>query len=232
MSAAPNDLTGRVCVVTGPTSGIGRETARALARLHATLALVARDRERVDALVRDLKAESGNPRIEPFVADLSVLSEVRRVSEEIRQAYPKVHVLVNNAGALFFRREPTREGIERTWALNVLSPFLLTHRLCDRLVDSAPARVVNVASAAHRGGHLRLDDPERKAKYSGYSAYSQSKLALIMWTYELARRLNGTGVTVNALHPGFVATRFGQNDGGIGAAGSTCSATSMNVVQS
>jgi len=214
MSSGHSGLSERVCVVTGATSGIGLETARGLAHMGATLALVARDPAKAEAVVRQLQSESGNPRIRAHIADLALLEEVRRLSDELSGSYPKLHVLVNNAGAVFFRREVTREGIERTWALNVLSPFLLTQRLIGRLSESAPARVVNVASAAHEGGHLNLDDPEGLRRYSGFGAYSQSKLALVMWSYGLAERLDGRVVSVNALHPGFVATRFGQNNGG------------------
>jgi NAD(P)-dependent dehydrogenase (short-subunit alcohol dehydrogenase family) len=218
MSKAGSDLTGRIVVLTGATSGIGLETARALASARATLALVSRDRSKSDEVVRRLRAESGNPLVEGHVADLSSLAEVRRVSGELLDRYPAIHVLVNNAGALYTRREETVEGIERTWALNVLAPFLLTHLLLDRMIASAPARVVNVASTAHARGRLNLADPEGKARYSGFGAYSQSKLALVMETYELARRLDGTGVTANSLHPGFVATRWGRNNRGLASA--------------
>jgi len=218
MSKASNDLTGRVVVLTGATSGIGRETARALARSGATLALVSRDPSKSDGVVRSLRSESGNPLIEGYIADLSSLAEVRRVAGELLDRHPAIHVLINNAGALYTRREQTAEGIERTWALNVLAPFLLTHLLVDRMIASAPARVVNVASAAHTRGRLNLSDPEGKVRYSGWGAYSQSKLALVMATYEFARRLDGSGVTANALHPGFVATRWGRNNTGVASA--------------
>jgi NAD(P)-dependent dehydrogenase (short-subunit alcohol dehydrogenase family) len=214
MSSGTTDLSNRVIVITGATSGIGFEAARVLARDRATLALVSRDRARSDEVVRTLREESGNPQIEGHIADLSILADVRRVCGVLLERYPRIHVLVNNAGAIYFRREETSEGIERTWALNVLSPFLLTHILLDRLKECAPARVVNVASSAHVRGILDLGDPEGRRKYSGFAAYSQSKLACVMWTYELARRLAGTGVTANALHPGFVATRWGRNNAG------------------
>ena len=139
---------------------------------------------------------------------------MRRVAAEIAERVPHIDVLVNNAGAVFRRRELTAEGHERTWALNVLSPFLLTDLLLGRLRESAPSRVVNVSSAAHHGARIDLADPEAAQRYSGYRQYGASKLALVVLTYELARRLSGSGITVNALHPGFVQTEFGQNNGG------------------
>ncbi len=212
-------MTGRVCVVTGVTSGVGFATARELARAGATVAAVGRDPERTAAAVAKIIQASGQPTVRGFLADLFLQRDVRRVASEILEAFPQVHVLINNAGALFSRRALTAEGIERTWALNVVTPFLLTQLLLPRLVASAPARVVNVASAAHRGVRLNFNDLQGKEHYSGYGAYSRSKLALILQTYQFARRLDPAQVTVNALHPGFVASRFGRNNpGGIGRA--------------
>lgn len=211
-------LNGRVCVVTGATSGIGFVTARELARMGATVAVVGRDPVRTAEAVKQITGATGNAEVRGFLADLFLQAEVRRLSAELLQSYPRLHVLVNNAGALFSRRSTTSEGFERTWALNVVSPFLLTVLLLPRLRESAPARVVDVASAAHRGGRLDFEDLQGERHYSGYRAYGQSKLAIVLEAYEFARRLAGTHVTVNALHPGFVASRFGQNNpGGVGS---------------
>jgi NAD(P)-dependent dehydrogenase (short-subunit alcohol dehydrogenase family) len=205
-------MNGRVCVVTGATSGIGFVTARELARRGATVAAVGRDPVRLAEAMKQITAATGNAEIRGFLADLFLQAEVRRLATELTQSYPRIHVLVNNAGAMFSRRSVTPEGFERTWALNVVSPFLLTQLLLPRLVESAPARVVNVASAAHRGARLDFEDLQGEKHYSVYGPYGRSKLALILETYEFARRLAGTRVTVNALHPGFVASRFGQNN--------------------
>ncbi|HLK10256.1 MAG TPA: SDR family oxidoreductase [Candidatus Binatia bacterium] len=207
-------MTGRVCVITGATSGIGRAAAGALARSGATLAVVARDPARGEAAGAALREETGNPRIALHLADLSAQAEVRRLATELRAAYRRIHVLVNNAGVVNLRRTTTVDGIETVFAVNHLAYFLLTVSLLERLRESAPARVVNVASDAHRWGRLDSDDLgwERR-RYRAMRVYGTSKLANVLFTYELARRLEGSGVTVNCLHPGAVATRLGQNNG-------------------
>lgn len=205
---------GRVCVVTGATSGIGYVTARELARDGFTVAVVGRDGERTAQAAASIASTSGHRDVRPFVADLFLRSEARRLASELMAAYPRIHVLVNNAGAVFSRRDVTAEGIERTWALNVVSPFLLTHLLLPRLGQSGPTRVINVSSAAHRGARLDFADLQSRSHYSGFGAYRRSKLALLLLTHEFARQLAETTVTVNALHPGFVATRFGRNNPG------------------
>jgi retinol dehydrogenase 12 len=207
-------MTGKVCVVTGATSGIGFVTARELARQGATVLAGARDPTKGRAVIDRIKAETGSSEVSPIVGDLSLLEEVRSFARQIREHTPRVDVLVNNAGAIFARRELTREGHERTWALNVLAPFLLSSLLLDRLAAGAPARIVNVSSAAHHSGRLDLEDPEGARSYSGWRAYATSKLALILITHEFARRLQGQNVTANSLHPGFVATRFGHSNPG------------------
>lgn len=208
-------LAGRVAVVTGATSGIGREVAERLAALGARTVIVGRGASRVAGVAEEIARATGNLTVESVaVDDLAVLAEARRVAETLLQRYPALHVLVNNAGAFYRRREVTSEGIERTLALNVLSPFLLTSLLAGRLVESAPARVVNVSSAAHRGYSVDFDDLQGSQRYAGYRAYGQSKLELLLLTREFARRLEGTGVLVNAVHPGFVRSGFGQNNGG------------------
>jgi NAD(P)-dependent dehydrogenase (short-subunit alcohol dehydrogenase family) len=215
--STPPPLTGRVFVVTGATSGVGFVTARELARAGGAVALVGRDPARMAETLRTITAATPNADVRGFLADLFLQSEVRKLATELLRSYSGLHVLVNNAGGIFTRREVTSEGVERTWALNVVTPFLLTQLLLPHLRESAPSRVVNVASAAHRGVHLDFEDLQGAGHFSGYGAYSRSKLALVLQTYEFARRLSGTRVAVNALHPGFVATRFGRNNpGGMG----------------
>jgi NAD(P)-dependent dehydrogenase (short-subunit alcohol dehydrogenase family) len=210
----------KTCLVTGASSGIGKETALALATMGATVVLHGRDPARSEAALAQIKAASGNPRVELSVADLSSLAEVRRLAEAFLARHTRLDVLVNNAGVIRFRREVTADGLEYTFALNHLAYFLLTHLLLDVLKASAPARVVNVSSDAHYNGHLNFGDLQSERGYNVYGVYAASKLANVLFTYELARRLEGTGVTANCLHPGFVASRFGKdNRGTVGALG-------------
>ncbi len=202
-----------VAVVTGATSGIGFESARALTRLGFEVVVVGRDPARIRAAVDGLRALGTVPPAAPIRADLSSLAEVRAAAARIRADHPRVDRLVNCAGAIFGRREETAEGHERTWALNVLSPYLLTRELAPTLrAAGGGARVVNVASAAHRGQHLDLADPEGRARYRGWSAYGRSKLALILLTAAFARREPAEVVSYLSVHPGFVRSRFGAND--------------------
>ena len=211
----PGILTGRTALVTGGTSGIGREVALGLARLGASTVVVGRGEGRAARAASEIAAASGNPRVDGLrVDDLALQSDVRELAATVLDRYPALHVLVNNAGGLFLRRKVTAEGLERTFALNVLAPYSLTSLLAPRLIASAPARVVNVASAAHRGAHVDLGDLQSSRDYSGYRVYGGSKLELIWLTREFARRLEGSGLTVNALHPGFVRSGFGLNNGG------------------
>jgi retinol dehydrogenase 12 len=210
----PPDLTGKTCLITGATSGIGLETAKGLGRLGADLVLVGRDAKRCEAARDEVLRAGATGSVAWVVADLSSLEEVRRLADHVRVNFPKLSILINNAGAAFDTRLETADGIERTWALNHLSCFLLTNLLLDTLKANTPARVVNVASDAHRQWRsINWDDVEGKGRYSGLRAYAQSKLANILFTAELARRLDGARVTANALHPGFVATRFFEGDG-------------------
>ena len=209
----------RVGVVTGATSGIGRAAAFALARHGLSLALVCRSRAKGEALAAALRAETGNPRIAIFGADLAVQAEIRRVAGELLARYPRIQLLLNNAGVVNLRFEETPDGIETTFAVNHLAYFLLTELLRPRLVASAPARIVSVASDAHRFGKLDLDDLEyRTRRYRSMQVYGSSKLLNLLWTYELARRLEGTGVSANAMHPGGVRTGLGDQNGPVLAA--------------
>lgn len=202
-------MDGKTCLVTGATSGIGLKTAEGLAAAGARLVVVGRSEQRVSALAEKLGPQTGS-----HVADLSSQSEVRRLAQELQDRYDRIDVLINNAGAFYRRRQESADGVEMTFALNHLAPFLLTNLLLDYLKAGGPARVVTVSSMAHKGQKLDLDDLEGKRKFGGWSAYGRSKLANIMFTYELARQLEGTGVTANCVHPGFVASKFGHNNGG------------------
>lgn len=196
---------GKVCLVTGANRGIGRATTEGLARLGATVLMVCRNREAGEAARRELLAATGNERISLFVADFAVQADVRRLVEEVKAATPRLDVLVNNAGAYFAKRTITTDGIEATFAVNHLAPFLLTTGLLDLLRASAPARVVVVASEAHQ--RVRdAGDWQGARRYFGLTAYSRSKLANVMFGYDLAHRLEGSGVTVNSCHPGLVET--------------------------
>jgi NAD(P)-dependent dehydrogenase (short-subunit alcohol dehydrogenase family) len=207
-------MKGKVCLVTGATSGIGEVTARELARRGAHVLLVGRSSERCAATLQRIRAETGATAIESLVADLSALDEVRRLAQQVLQQCTRLDVLVNNAGGMFLARRESIDGIELTLALNHLAYFLLTNRLLPLIQQNPPARIVNVSSDAHLGGSIAFDDIQSRRRYSGWKAYQQSKLANLLFTYELARRLEGTGVTVNALHPGFVRTGFFRELGG------------------
>jgi NAD(P)-dependent dehydrogenase (short-subunit alcohol dehydrogenase family) len=214
MRPQPGSVAGKVCVVTGATSGIGEVTARELTRLGGSVVVVGRSADRCEATLARIRAIVPTGQVRSIQADLSQMAEVRRLAQTLQQDPGRVDVLVNNAGGVFFEHGLTIEGNERTMALNVLAPFLLTRLLEPTLRADQPARVVNVASAAHNGVKLDFDDLEGNRGYRGYRMYSRSKLALILLTHEFARRWSGSGVTVNALHPGFVRTRFGHNNPG------------------
>jgi NAD(P)-dependent dehydrogenase (short-subunit alcohol dehydrogenase family) len=206
-------MAGKTVLVTGGTGGIGRATAMGLAMMGVHLGITGRDRGRTEQTAAEIRAASGG-QVDMFVADLSSQSEVRRLADEVLQACPRLDVLVNNVGGYWNTRHVTADGLERTFALDYLTPFLLTNLLLDRLKQSAPARVVTVASNAHTTGRIDFDDLQSERSYSGSRAYSQSKLGNVLFTYELARRLQATSVTANALHPGVVSTSFGAEDPG------------------
>jgi NAD(P)-dependent dehydrogenase (short-subunit alcohol dehydrogenase family) len=204
------DLSGKTALVTGGTNGIGKAAAMALARMGAEVVIVGRNRALAESTVAEIQRETGNQKIEALIADLSVQADVRKVAAEFLAANKPLHILLNNAGAMFPARTESIDGIEMTFALNHLGYFLLTELLLERLQQSGPARIVNVASMAHRSASkgIDFDDIEGKKNYAPFGAYGQSKLANILFTRELAKRLQGSNVTVNCLHPGFVATRF------------------------
>jgi NAD(P)-dependent dehydrogenase (short-subunit alcohol dehydrogenase family) len=210
-----HSMQGKVCLVTGSSSGIGKVTARELARMGATVVLVCRNRAKGEAAQAEIKEVSRNPQIDLLVADLSELSQVRRVASEFKQKYPQLHVLINNAGGANGEHKITSDGLEFNFATNYLGPFLLTNLLLDVLKASVPARIVNVSSSGHTQGKIDFADLQGEQRYSVMKAYSQSKLAQIYFTYELADRLKDTGVTVNALHPGVVVSNFNRGTRGI-----------------
>jgi retinol dehydrogenase 12 len=206
-------MEGRICIITGGTSGIGKVAAREIAAKGATVVLVGRDEGKGVRTVAEIRGRTGNDWVSFQRADLSRQAEIRRLARNLVEAHPRIDVLVNNAGALFMQRRLSADGIEMTFALNHLGYFLLTNLLLERLLAAEAARIVNVASRAHEGATIDFDDLQGERGYTGWRAYQRSKLANILFTAELARRLAGTRVTANALHPGFVATRFGMNNG-------------------
>jgi retinol dehydrogenase 12 len=208
-------MNGKTVLITGATAGIGRITARELADMGAEIVIVARNREKAEATKNWIKQETGNQAVSYILADLSAQREVRAAAEHFLNGHARLDVLVNNAGALFLSKSLSADGIEMTFALNHLAPFLLTNLLIDVLKRSAPSRIVTVSSDAHNAAKIDLADIEGGPRHSAFGSYGRSKLANILFTYELARRLDGSGVTANALHPGFVATEFAKNNGGL-----------------
>ncbi len=211
-----NALTEKICLVTGANSGLGKITTHELAKMGATVVMVARNRERGEAALKEVQQASGNQHVQLMLADLSSLNGIRQLAAQFKAEYGRLHILVNNAGAIFKNRQLSVDGYEMTFALNHLNYFLLTNLLLDLLKASAPARIINVSSGAHSGGTINFDDLMMENKYRSFAAYGQSKLANVLFTYELARRLEGSGVTTNTLHPGGVATQFGSGQGFMG----------------
>jgi len=211
MNTKAADLRGKTALITGASNGLGRAAAFALAEYGAELVLICRNRDLARETVSAIVRATGNAQVSFLIADLSSQAEIRRVAAEFLATGKPLHILLNNAGALFPQRTLSADGLEMTFALNHLGYFLLTQLLLDRIRESAPARIVNVASRAHEGARgIHFDDLQSERAYAAFGAYSQSKLANILFTRELARRLEGSGVTANALHPGFVATRFAR----------------------
>jgi NAD(P)-dependent dehydrogenase (short-subunit alcohol dehydrogenase family) len=217
MQTLNTSMQGKVCIVTGANSGIGKATSLGLAQMGATVVMVCRERTKGEEAQNEIKTKSGNDAIDLLLADLSSQDSIRQLVENFLQHYTQLHVLVNNAGGVNLSRRVTVDGFEMTFAVNYLAPFLLTNLLLDKLKASAPARIVNVSSESHESAYTKMDDLQLEKKYRLMRAYGQSKLALVLFTYELARRLQGTGVTANCLHPGFVATNIGQS--GVGRVG-------------
>ena len=212
MSARDGTMNGKVVLVTGATGGIGKATAEGLASLGARVVLVGRDRSKGEAAAAEIGASSNNEAVELLVADLSSQEEIHRLAREFEANHDRLDVLVNNAGAMYARRSETEVGIESTLAVIHLAPVLLTNLLLPMLQRSAPSRIVNVSSWAHRRANLDLDDLQSKEHYSPSAAYSKAKFCNVLWTYELARRLEGTGVTVNLADPGGASTEMTRSE--------------------
>jgi len=208
-------MRGQVAVVTGGTSGIGQVAAEQLAGMGARVILIARSPARAETTLARLRQAGPEVDHGAYYADLSRIAEMRRVSAEIAAAEPRIDVLVNNAGALFNNRQVTPDGLEMTFAVNHMAYFVVTEGLRERLAAASAARIINTASGAHNGAKIDFDDLQFANGYAGFTAYGRSKLANILFTRELARRLKGTSITANCLHPGFVATRFGDGSGGL-----------------
>jgi retinol dehydrogenase-14 len=203
-------MRGKTVLITGGTGGIGKATALGLARMGAHVAITGRDRGRSDAAAREIRSVGGQ--VDVFVADLSSQRQLRELAEKVLELLPEIDVLVNNVGGYWNTRHVTEDGCERTFAVNHLAPFLLTNLLLERMQRRPGARVVTVSSNAHTAGRIDFDDLQGERSYSGARAYNQSKLANVLFTYELARRLTATSMTANALHPGVVRTAFGAED--------------------
>jgi NAD(P)-dependent dehydrogenase (short-subunit alcohol dehydrogenase family) len=208
-------LKDKICLITGANSGIGKATALGLAKMGATVVMVCRDHRRGEEARAEIKAASNNPSIDLMVADLSSQVTIRQIAQDFQKKYQQLHVLVNNAGVALMKRSLTVDGLETTFAVNHLAPFLLTNLLLDMLKASAPSRIINVSSSAHMRSRIDFDDLQEEKNFSMFRAYNQSKLANVLFTYELAKKLKETGVTVNALHPGVVRTNLGRDATGI-----------------
>ncbi|MCR4276214.1 MAG: SDR family oxidoreductase [Candidatus Parcubacteria bacterium] len=197
-----------IILLTGGTSGIGKETVKGLAITDATVVFTARDREKGEEVKREIIKETNNNNVDYLVCDLASLSSVRACAREFAERWDRLDILINNAGVLPQERQESRDGIELNFAVNFLAPFLLTNLLLPLLKQSAPARIINVSSSMHAEGNINFDDLESKKAFDKYKAYAQSKLALLLFTKKLAKELQGTGVTVNALHPGVIGTEM------------------------
>jgi retinol dehydrogenase-14 len=212
---ANGSMDGKVILITGGTSGIGKAAATALARMGAEVVVNGRDREKGERALQEIRDKSGSVKVSLLLADLALQSEVRRLAEEFEASHERLDVLINNAGLILRRRTETPDGIETTLAINHLAPFLLTNLLLRLLKRSAPSRIITLTSEAERQGKMNLEDLQSKRRYGAFRIYGKTKLANIMFTYELADRLRETGVTANCVHPGSVNTEFGKNERGV-----------------
>ena len=210
-----SSLSGKTCLITGANSGIGKQTALALAGMDATVVMVCRDSGKGGAARQEIVELSGSKAVELMICDLSSLASVRELTQKYLETHDRLHVLVNNAGVIIGKRIVTGDGLETTFEVNFLSHFLLTMLLLNVLKTSTPSRIVNVTSSAHYNGKMEFDDLQEEKNYGAMRSYCQSKLALVLFTHELAKKLEGTGVTVNAVHPGAVRTRWGDEGGAL-----------------
>ena len=208
-------MQGKTCLVTGANTGIGKETARELAARGAQVIMVCRNREKGEAALGDIVETTGNENVVLLLADLASLEQVRSLGAQVNRDYPRLDVLINNAGLQLWERHVTPDGYEETFAVNHPAPFLLTHLLLPSLQAAGTARIVNVSSGMHWGGRIHLNDLMRERRYSSSKVYAQTKLANVLFTYELARRLEGSGITVNTLSPGMVRSEFFRDYGGV-----------------
>jgi NAD(P)-dependent dehydrogenase (short-subunit alcohol dehydrogenase family) len=206
-----NDMNGKICLVTGGTDGIGKATALGLAKLGATVVIVGRNAGKAGQVVEEIRAATQNPHIEALLADFSSLAQVRALAENFKARYDRLDVLVNNAGLVTRDRELSDDGLELMFAVNYLAPFLLTNLLLDVMKQSVPARIVNVSSMGYKRGQIDFDDLQSERDFDHRRAYYQTRLGLVLFTFALARRLEGSGVTVNVLHPGIVKTNLSHN---------------------
>lgn len=209
-------MIGKICIVTGSNSGIGKETALALTGMGATVVMAVRDPERGEAARAEIIKRTGKDTAHLMLCDLASNKSIRQFVEEFSAKYDRLDVLINNAGAGFNKRQVTEDGFEKSLAVNYLGPFLLTRELLPLLEQSAPSRIINLSSGMHTRAKIDFDDIQNERSYNGMRAYGSTKLMILMYTYELARRIAGTGVTANVVHPGFVATNLGANMGGLG----------------
>ena len=208
-------MDGKVCIVTGSNSGIGKETALALAEMGATVVMAVRDAEKGENARAEILEQTGNTKTDLMICDLASLDSIRQFTRDFTEKYDRLDVLINNAGCTIHKRQVTVDGFERTLAVNYLGPFLLTHGLLPILKSSSPSRVINLTSGIHFRAKVDFDNLQKKRKYKAMDAYGDAKLMVVMYTYELARQLEGTGVTVNVVHPGFAATNMGSNMGAL-----------------